>query len=50
MKYAVEMISGCMIYVRSFMTIGSGIQVILGLLPSNLRDCSVNTSIDGRDL
>jgi hypothetical protein len=35
MKYAVEINSGSMIYsyVPSFMTIGSGIQVIFRLLP-----------------
>jgi hypothetical protein len=33
MKYAVEMVSGGMIWVPSFMKIGSSIQVILRLLP-----------------
>jgi hypothetical protein len=33
MKYAVEMGSDGMIHVSSFMTIGSGIEVILRLLP-----------------
>jgi hypothetical protein len=32
MVYAIEMASGSMIYIPSFMTIGSGIQVILRLL------------------
>jgi hypothetical protein len=30
MKYAVEMGSGAMIYIPSFMTIGSGIQKLFG--------------------
>jgi hypothetical protein len=32
MKYAVEMVLGEMLYIRLFMTIGLGIQVILRLL------------------
>jgi hypothetical protein len=32
MKYAVEMALGCMIYIPSLMTIGSGIRVILRVL------------------
>jgi hypothetical protein len=49
MKYAVEMGSGGMIYIPSFMTIGSGIQVILRLLPRQLRGCNVGIT-NGRDL
>jgi hypothetical protein len=49
MKYAVEMASGGMIYIPSFMMIGSGIQVILRLLSKNFRGCNVGI-IDGRDL
>jgi hypothetical protein len=30
MKYAVEMGSGAMIYIRSFIRIGSGIQKVMG--------------------
>jgi hypothetical protein len=30
MKYAVEMSSGAMIYIPSFMTTGSGIQKLIG--------------------
>jgi hypothetical protein len=33
MKYVVEMASGCMTYIPSFTTIGSGIRVVLRLLP-----------------
>jgi hypothetical protein len=33
MKYAAELASGAMIEIPSFMKIGSGIQVILRLLP-----------------
>jgi hypothetical protein len=31
--YAIQMVSGGMVYIPSFITIGSGIQVILRLLP-----------------
>jgi hypothetical protein len=33
MKYAIEMASDFMLYLPSFMTIGSGILVVLRLLP-----------------
>jgi hypothetical protein len=33
MKYTAEMVSGGMIYIPSFMTIDSGIQVILRVVP-----------------
>jgi hypothetical protein len=36
MKYAVEMVSGGMIYITSRMTVGSGIRVILKILPQQL--------------
>jgi hypothetical protein len=37
MNYAVEMASDDIIYIPSFMTIGSGIQVILRLLPKKFE-------------
>jgi hypothetical protein len=37
MKYTVEMSSGGMTYMPSFMTIGSGVQVILRVLPQQLE-------------
>jgi hypothetical protein len=37
MKYAIEMASGGMIYIPSFMMIGSSIQVILRLLPKQFE-------------
>jgi hypothetical protein len=37
MKYIVEMASDGMIYIPSFMKIGSGIQVILRLLPQQSK-------------
>jgi hypothetical protein len=37
MKYAVEMFISTMIYISSFMTVGTGIQVILRLLPKQLE-------------
>jgi hypothetical protein len=49
MKYFPEMCSGGMIYMPSFMTIGSDIQVILSLLPQHFCGCSVGIS-NGRDL
>jgi hypothetical protein len=41
MKYTVQMASGGMIYILSFMKIGSGIQVILRLLPPQSGGFSV---------
>jgi hypothetical protein len=35
--YALEMTSGGMTYKQSFMTIGSGIQLIVRLLPENFE-------------
>jgi hypothetical protein len=49
MKYAVEMASGGMIYIPSFVTICSGIQVMLRLLPQQFKSCSVGI-IDEREL
>jgi hypothetical protein len=40
MKYAAEMVSGGLIHIQSFMTIGSGIQVILRILPQQLERLS----------
>jgi hypothetical protein len=37
MKYTVEMASGGMIYIPSFMKIGSGIQLILKVLPQQFE-------------
>jgi hypothetical protein len=37
MKYTVEMASGGMIYIPGFMTIGSGIQVILRVGPDQFE-------------
>jgi hypothetical protein len=37
MEYAVEMATGSMIYIPNFMTIGSGIQVTLRLLPQQFE-------------
>jgi hypothetical protein len=37
MKYAVEMASGGMLYIRRFVIISSGIQVILRLLPQQFE-------------
>jgi hypothetical protein len=37
MRYTIEMASHGMIYVLSFMKIGLGIQVILGLLPGQFE-------------
>jgi hypothetical protein len=45
MKYNVEAASDGMIYIQIFMKIIMGIQVILKLLPRNLRGCSVGITI-----
>jgi hypothetical protein len=37
MMYTFEMASDCMIYIPSFKTIGSGIQVLLRLLPQQFE-------------
>jgi hypothetical protein len=37
MKYAIEMASGSMMYTPTFMMIGSGIQVMLRLLPQQFQ-------------
>jgi hypothetical protein len=49
MKSAVEMTSGGLICIPSFMTIGSSIQAIWRILPKNLRGCSVGIT-EERDL
>lgn len=40
-RYAVECVSYNMDFIPNFMKMGSGIEVILGLLPQNLRGFSV---------
>jgi hypothetical protein len=37
MMHAVEMTSGCMTYTYRFMTIGSGIRLILRMLPQQFE-------------
>jgi hypothetical protein len=49
MKYAVEMASDGMIYIPSLMTIGSGIRVILRVLPQQFERPQCCTTED-RDL
>jgi hypothetical protein len=49
MMYAVEMGSGGMIYLPSFMKIGTGIQAILWFCLSNLKGCNVGITVR-RDL
>jgi hypothetical protein len=47
--YAIAIISVGMIYIPRLTTIGSGIRVLLRLLPANLRSCNVGIT-DGRNL
>jgi hypothetical protein len=49
MKYAIEMALCGMIYLRSFMMIGTGVLAILRFCLRNLRGCNVGIT-DGRDL
>jgi hypothetical protein len=49
MTHAAEMPSSGMIYVPSFMKIGTSIQATLRLCLRNLRGCNVGIT-DGRDL
>jgi hypothetical protein len=49
MKYAVDMASCCMIYIPSFMKIGTGVQAVLKFCLRNLRGCNVGVTY-GRDL
>jgi hypothetical protein len=49
MKYDVEMASDGKIFIPSFVTIGSGIQVTLRLLPKQFESCNVDIT-DGRHL
>jgi hypothetical protein len=48
MKYAVEMASCGMIYLPSFMKIGTGVQTILRFFLRNSRGCNVGIT-DGKD-
>jgi hypothetical protein len=48
-KCAVEIASGGMINIQSFMNVCMGIQVILRFCLRNLRGCDIGI-IDGRDL
>jgi hypothetical protein len=41
MKYTVQMVSDGIIYVPSFMKIGTGVQAILRFYLENLRGCNV---------
>jgi uncharacterized protein YraI len=43
------MASGGMIYIPSFMNIGTGVEVILKFCISNFRGCNVGIA-DGKDL
>jgi hypothetical protein len=47
MKYAVEMASCGMIYLQSFMNIGTGVQAILRFRLRNLRGCNVGITDGG---
>jgi hypothetical protein len=47
MKCAVEMGSGGMIYLPSFMKIGKGVQAILRFCLSNLKGCNVGIIDEG---
>jgi hypothetical protein len=49
MKYAVKVASYGMIYLPSFMKIGTGVQAILRFCLRNLRVCNVGIT-DGKDL
>jgi hypothetical protein len=49
MMYAVEMNSGGMLYMKSFMIISTVVQAILGFCFRNLRGCNVGIT-SGRDL
>jgi hypothetical protein len=49
LKYAVEMAFCGMIYIPSFMKIGTGVQAILRFCLRRLRGCNVGIT-DGRDL
>jgi hypothetical protein len=49
MEYVFQMASCVMMYIQSFMMIGTGIQAILRFCLRNLKDCNVGIT-DGRDL
>jgi hypothetical protein len=46
MRYTVDMTSDDMTYIPSLMKTAFGIQVMLRLLPDNLRGCSVSATYD----
>jgi hypothetical protein len=49
MKNAVDMASGGMMYVTSFMKIGAGIQAIILFCLNNMKVCKIGIT-DGRNL
>jgi hypothetical protein len=48
-RCAVEMGSGALIHIISFMKIGTGVQTILKFCPSNFKGCNAGIT-DRRDL
>jgi hypothetical protein len=48
MKYAIDMFSGSMMYILSFMMSGTGARSILRFYLKNLRGCNIGIT-DGRD-
>jgi hypothetical protein len=44
MKYAIEIGSHGMIYIHSFMKIGTGIQAILSCICRNFRGCNIGNA------
>jgi hypothetical protein len=44
MKYAAEMVSYGVIYVKSFMKIGTGVKAILRFRLRNLRKCNIGVT------
>jgi uncharacterized protein YraI len=49
MKYAFELASGSIIYIPSFMKIGTGVQAILRFCLNDLKGCNVDITA-GRGL
>jgi hypothetical protein len=49
MSYAIEMGSGGIIYIRSFMKTGTGVQTILRSCFNNMRGCNIGIT-ERRDL
>jgi hypothetical protein len=45
MKYAVEMGSGAMIYIQSFVKLGSDIEKLIGLRSNAIKFCSINSAV-----